>query len=637
MAITITNSPQLLTPTYNQVLIAATSSNDFEPNFQFVADINVRGNTVSRVKIPVNPEGYGVFDIHRHLQNEITFDFNPNSLYFNTATYSFATYSVSLKEEYRISWDFNDNVFLFGAYVGFIGFGLPPFSVGEEIDVQQISPATNLSYDGYTVITAITATTSLLGNYIIETEKDYLLASSINPGTIYLSNRRLYTTPILASFSNRWIYNGVESFTDFINWNYLDRGATWSGDGSGKFLSNVPNVYNITRDSNMWLNLWTDDINKVSRAIITTDTNEIEIINDNTSQNLQLGAGPNQLQFDTFEIGSTASIKTLSRTGYEVGQGDMITADDTQYEVKIIGQAIDNSTLIDFNGATFSQNVINGPDGSYNTAFRVDFVDPNITPSNGVRTSTNSWRINSEYGGSYRVSIWAKTDDDTSKFRFVWVDPLTFSPEFTVSNLSWTFCSYTFSVNVIPTTQIIRIIPKLATPTPEGNYSIYFWNLNIEDITIEPKRFKIIDKCSRYEKIQLLFLDKGGSFIPYTFNMVNRQNKSIERTNYQQRYNRFAPASNNFRYNSWDRGMKTLDIVVSDVWTINSDWVNQTESDFLMTLFESPEVFWYKENGTIVAINITSRDIERKQILNDQVINYTLTFETSIKDMKQNG
>jgi hypothetical protein len=74
-----------------------------------------------------------------------------------------------------------------------------------------------------------------------------------------------------------------------------------------------------------------------------------------------------------------------------------------------------------------------------------------------------------------------------------------------------------------------------------------------------------------------------------------------------------------------------------DEWVVNSDWVNQNESDFLMTLFESPEVFWYKENGDIIAVNIKTTNIERKQVLNDLVINYTLTFETSMKDRKQNG
>ena len=68
-----------------------------------------------------------------------------------------------------------------------------------------------------------------------------------------------------------------------------------------------------------------------------------------------------------------------------------------------------------------------------------------------------------------------------------------------------------------------------------------------------------------------------------------------------------------------------------------SDWVNQSTSDYLMELFESPEVYWIKEDGTTIAIDITNTTVERKQVINDQVINYTLEFVVAQKDMKQKG
>ena len=635
MAISIKKQPQELTPVYNQMLIAATSSSDSEPNFQFVTDLVVRGETSSRIKIPVNPEGYGVFDIHRHIQNEITFDFNPESLYFNTATNSFATYSAFLSEEYRNEWRFIDNLFITGSFVGFVGYGLPFFGVGEEISILQDGGATYLSYNGDTIVTGITATASygtFSGDlYIVETNKTYLGSSAVNPGSIFLSNRRLYITPIQASFS-KWAFNGVESFVDFINYDYETYNATWSGS---EFLTNVPDNWKVDRESNMWLNLWSDDINKVHKAIITTETNEIEIINDKTSQNLQLGVGTNQLQFEAFTIGSTASLRTLSRTAPIVRTGDMISATNSYYTVRVIGEMIDNATkLSEFNGATLTLNDEDGPDGSVDTAFKVDFVDPNTAPSNGVRTL--SLRTPITAGNTYRVSVWAKSVSATASFRFLYSDPVTISPNNDITD-QWGYYSYTFTTGSPVTVNTIRLIPKAPTPTPEGGYSVYFWNLNVEIDTIEPKTFIINDKCSRYEKIQLIFLDKRGSFIPYTFNMVNRNNKTISRSTFQQNYGRFAPASNDFEYNTWDRGVKTLDVVTMDEWVVNSDWVNQNESDFLMTLFESPEVFWYKENGDIIAVNIKTTNIERKQVLNDLVINYTLTFETSMKDRKQNG
>jgi hypothetical protein len=155
--------------------------------------------------------------------------------------------------------------------------------------------------------------------------------------------------------------------------------------------------------------------------------------------------------------------------------------------------------------------------------------------------------------------------------------------------------------------------------------------------TIATKTFKVKNKCSKYEKIQLVFLDKFGSFIPFTFELVNKHNFAITRADYQQHYGQYAPASNNWKYNNWDRGKKSLDTQVVESYTINSNWVNQSTSDYLMELFTSPEVYWINEVGTTVAISITSNQTERKQTINDQVINYQLTFEVSNKNNQQRG
>ena len=132
-------------------------------------------------------------------------------------------------------------------------------------------------------------------------------------------------------------------------------------------------------------------------------------------------------------------------------------------------------------------------------------------------------------------------------------------------------------------------------------------------------------------------MDKKGSFVPFTFNKVNRHNKNYNRVDYQQHYGKYAPASNNWGYNTYDRGRKSIDNQITEVYTVISDWVNQSTSNYLMELMESPEVYWVKEDGVTVAINITSNATERKQTINDQVINYTLTFELSNKNMVQRG
>jgi hypothetical protein len=171
-----------------------------------------------------------------------------------------------------------------------------------------------------------------------------------------------------------------------------------------------------------------------------------------------------------------------------------------------------------------------------------------------------------------------------------------------------------------------------------NTYTYSVWTVDSDGVKdLEEQVFEIKDFCSMYEKIQLIFMDKLGSFIPYTFNKVNRNSKSISRTDYQQVYGQYAPASQNWGYNTWDRGKKNLDTVVTEMYSVNSDWVNQTTSNFLMELFESPQVYWINEDGLTQAINITDTATERKQTINDQIINYTLTFMLANKSQSQRG
>ena len=80
-----------------------------------------------------------------------------------------------------------------------------------------------------------------------------------------------------------------------------------------------------------------------------------------------------------------------------------------------------------------------------------------------------------------------------------------------------------------------------------------------------------------------------------------------------------------------------MDTQITESYTITSDWVNQTTSDYLMTLMESPEVYWINEAGVAVAVSLTVSGTERKQTINDMIINYTINFELSNKNNTQRG
>ena len=182
----------------------------------------------------------------------------------------------------------------------------------------------------------------------------------------------------------------------------------------------------------------------------------------------------------------------------------------------------------------------------------------------------------------------------------------------------------------IPATQ--PVIPSSATEysvgvTPDPEL--------LDSITLT--KIKIEDACSKYEDVQLLVMDKLGSFIPFHFDLVNRHTLNVKKTSYQTDYGKYASASNSWDYKSWDRGARALDTEVTESYTITSNWVDQELGDLMMTILDSPEVYWVQEDGTVTGISLTVNSVERKQTINDQLINYTFSFNLANKNKKQLG
>jgi len=496
MAITIVKQPQQLQPVYNEIVYVLTSTLSTEDNFRFLVEVIIDGNIIATLEVPVNPEGYGVVDIHKHLQNYITNDFDPNSTTAVFAENSIIEYSVKFYEKFRPVWNY-DGIYNIPTPTGgqtlefYSNNALNDpndyFNISDTVLVVQTPPFEVSSYSGLAVVTDMFFDSNQ-NTYVLETSKSFTVPLTFpNSGIITLPNQQSTISDNFASVTGKEAFNGVRNFIDFINWNFNDYNANTILN-NGKWLTNAPSPYKVKLNSYIWLNVYSNVDDLIRSLKVTVNLQDYYFpITQGTNSLIQVPLAP-------------ALLNTLN---WEDVNGD--------------------EPLVPFN----------------------------LTP-----------------GLCFEVSVTAA--DRT-------------------------------------------------------------------DVLIQPHTFCVYESCSKYEDIQLVFMDKLGSFIPFHFDLVNRHNKSIERVNYQTDYGKYAPAVNNWKYNSYDRGTTVLDTIVTDVFTINSDWVNQETSDFLMTLIESPEVYWFKENGDVVGINLTVSNIERKQTINDQLVNYTLTFELSNKDKQQIG
>lgn len=102
MAITIIQTPLAIQPAYNPVLFLISSTNTAQANFRFIAEIKNTGGTVlAKLKFPIIPSTIkGWVDVHRILENYLTYDFDVNSILGEEAESSWFEYSVAFGEEY---------------------------------------------------------------------------------------------------------------------------------------------------------------------------------------------------------------------------------------------------------------------------------------------------------------------------------------------------------------------------------------------------------------------------------------------------------------------------------------------------------------------------------------------------------
>lgn len=106
MAIAILQNPQTYSPIYNEVNFLVSSTKTSQDNFQYVCDIYITGITPAyfRLKASSDPTtGYGIFDVHRILENYVTTNIDKATYGFSRNDKSYVQYICKFGEEYGLS------------------------------------------------------------------------------------------------------------------------------------------------------------------------------------------------------------------------------------------------------------------------------------------------------------------------------------------------------------------------------------------------------------------------------------------------------------------------------------------------------------------------------------------------------
>lgn len=180
--------------------------------------------------------------------------------------------------------------------------------------------------------------------------------------------------------------------------------------------------------------------------------------------------------------------------------------------------------------------------------------------------------------------------------------------------------------------------PGLLVPTNTAYYSFYFYSVApiISNISSNVHTVYIDDYCSKYSRYVLHFLNRLGNYDSFTFNLLSRYKTDKETSEYK-KIPYELNGSNVYRYEKYTNDTVTYNTILTNKWTLNTDWIDNDKATWLRDLFASPEVRLENESGDIIAVKCTVKSYETKQQVNDKMFNFTIEIENALQDVRQGG
>jgi len=141
----------------------------------------------------------------------------------------------------------------------------------------------------------------------------------------------------------------------------------------------------------------------------------------------------------------------------------------------------------------------------------------------------------------------------------------------------------------------------------------------------------IDERCSKYDAVDVFFLNRLGAVESFRFNKVRRDNFSIDRRTFKQ--NPYSLDGQDYAYTNQDFNTSQYYTESNQRITLNSDLITEAESVWLRELVMSPRIWLY--DGELYPINITDAEYEQRYHINDKAFNLSIEAELSFPDKAQ--
>jgi hypothetical protein len=130
-----------------------------------------------------------------------------------------------------------------------------------------------------------------------------------------------------------------------------------------------------------------------------------------------------------------------------------------------------------------------------------------------------------------------------------------------------------------------------------------------------------------YDGVRFAWKNEFGVWDYYTFTLQNDKSTAIERESYTQTFVDYSTPNPTVSYNKERRGIKQFYNKLTETQTANSNWLNQSEADWLKELFYSTNVFQQIDNE-FFPIAITSAElVEKTNPRTQRTFQYVIEFQ----------
>ena len=167
------------------------------------------------------------------------------------------------------------------------------------------------------------------------------------------------------------------------------------------------------------------------------------------------------------------------------------------------------------------------------------------------------------------------------------------------------------------------------------SYTVQCFNSSNQALSESIKINLLCPNLKGYEPIRLTWLNQYGTWDYYTFNMKSAKTISTKGSTYQQLEGTWNKSV--YRADSFKGGKKAFRVNATEKIKMNTDFVNESESEWFEDLINSPEVYileGYKTDVVLSALNkyvtpvrLTTSSYTKKTIANDRLMQYTFEVE----------